>query len=104
MIGVPMPDPRHKTIADLSAQIDYFLATGKKIQDIPRGVSADAPFFGTTTHSEKLRARRDAKEPELRKHADAGLTVAEAAKAVGIHVKTVALIARENGFTFSKKT
>lgn len=104
MIGVPMADPRHKTIADLSAQIDYFLATGKKIQDIPRGVSASATFSGTTTYSEKLRVRRDAKAPELRKHADAGLTVAEAAKAVGIHVKTVALIARENGFTFSKKT
>lgn len=104
MIGAPMPDPRHKIAADLNRKIDRFFATGHEIQQIARGVSADAPFFGTTTHSEKLRVRRDAKAPELRKYADAGLTIAEAAKAVGIHVKSAALIARENGFTFSKKT
>jgi hypothetical protein len=103
MIGVPMPDPRDKITADLNQQINNFFAAGLQIQEIPRGVSADAPFFGTTTHSEKLRALRDTKVPELQRHADAGLTIAEAAKAMGIHVKSIALIAKENGIKIKPK-
>ena len=100
-VGVPMPDPRDQIIATLGAQIERYLATGKRVQDIPSGLSANSPHLGTSTHAEKLRARRDANAPVVKAHAEAGKTQAETAKAMGIHIKTAGLIGKENGIKFA---
>ena len=102
MIGVPMPNPRDSIIANLNQQVDHFFAKGKKVQEIPRGVSADAPFIGTTSHHDRLRAGRDKLAPQVKEQADAGKTAAETAKALGLHVKRVKLIGQENGFKFAE--
>ncbi|MFJ3487766.1 hypothetical protein ACIPL1_30715 [Pseudomonas sp. NPDC090202] len=44
---VPMTDPRKKIIADLSAQIDHYLATGERIQHVPPGASGERLSFST---------------------------------------------------------
>lgn len=100
-IGQPLPDPRNKIIADLSSQIEHYLATGNRVQEVPTGVSADAPHLGTAAHKVKLKAKRDARAPEVRKHAEAGMHISGTAKAMGIHIDTVATIAKENGIKFS---
>ncbi|MDD1966978.1 hypothetical protein NPS29_16740 [Pseudomonas putida] len=53
---VPQPDPHKQAIAELSAQIDHYLATGQRIQQIPAGVGADVPMFGTTSRTRKKKA------------------------------------------------
>jgi len=54
---VPQPDPHKEAIALLSAQIDQYLATGKRIQAVPPGATADVPMFGTTSRTKKKKAR-----------------------------------------------
>ncbi|VVQ17274.1 hypothetical protein PS914_05989 [Pseudomonas fluorescens] len=102
MIGVPMPNPRDAIIANLNRQMAQFFSTGKKVEHIARGVSADAPLLGTTSHHDRLRAGRDRLAPLVKEQADAGKTAAEAAKALGLHVKRVKLIGQENGFKFAE--
>lgn len=102
MIGVPMPNPRDSIIANLNQQMDQFFGAGGKVQEIPRGVSADAPFLGTTSHHDRLRAGRDKLAPMVKEQAEAGKTAGEAAKALSMHVKRVQLIARENNFKFAE--
>ncbi|WP_339500174.1 hypothetical protein [Pseudomonas silesiensis] len=97
-----MPNPRDSIIANLNQQLEQYFGAGKKVQEIPRGVSADAPFIGTTSHHDRLRAGRDKLAPQVKEQADAGKTAAEAAKALGMHVKRVKLIGQENGFKFAE--
>lgn len=104
MIGVPMPDPRTAVIAELSRQMDEFFGAGGEVEHIARGVSADAPFLGTTTHHDRLRAGRDRLAPKVKAEAEAGKTAAETAKALGMHVKRVKLIGQENGFKFAEQS
>jgi hypothetical protein len=96
-----MPDPRDLIIANLNQQMDQFFATGKTVEQIASGVSADAPFLGTTSHHDRLRAGRDKLAPKVKEQAESGKTAAEVAKAQGMHVKRVKLIARENNFKFA---
>lgn len=100
MIGVPMPNPRDSIIEDLNQKLEQFFGSGKTVQQIARGVSADAPAFGTTTHGNKLRAERDKVAPKLKALADEGVPIAQAAKDCGMEAKRARLIARENKFKF----
>jgi len=102
MIGEPMPNPRDAIIQDLNQKLDQFFGSGKTIQQIESGVSAEAPFFGTTAHHAKLRAARDKLAPAVRAQAEAGKTASAAAAALKMHVKRVQLIAEENGFKFAE--
>jgi hypothetical protein len=70
------------------------------VQQIARGVSADAPAFGTTTHGNK-RAERDKIAPKMKELAEAETPIAKAAKECGMEAKPARLIARENGFKFT---
>lgn len=54
---VPQPDPHKLAMQQLSAQIDHYLATGKRIQAVPPGATADVPMFGTTSRTKKKKAR-----------------------------------------------
>lgn len=96
-----MANPKDAVIADLNRQIDTFYSAGKKAQVIPRGVSADGPFNGTTAHHERLRAQRDKLAPSVRAEAAKGVVASVAAKNLGMHIKRVTLIAQENGFKFA---
>ncbi|WP_245006806.1 hypothetical protein [Pseudomonas mandelii] len=95
-----MPNPRDSIIEDLNQKLEQFFGSGKTVQQTARGVSADAPAFGTTTHGNKLRAERDKIAPRLKELAEAGTPVAKAAKECGMEAKRARLIARENGFKF----
>lgn len=95
-----MPNPRDAIVQDLNQKLDQFFGSGKTIQQIESGVSAEAPFFGTTAHHAKLRAQQDKLAPAVREQAEAGKTVSEAARALKMHIKRVQLIASENGFKF----
>lgn len=53
-----------------------------------------------TSHSNKLRIERNKQAPMLKALADAGKTVIEAAKEMGIATKRARLIARENDIKF----
>lgn len=56
-------------------------------------------MFGTF-HSNKLRVERDKLAPRLKALADAGKTVIEAAKEMGMEAKRARLIARDNDILF----
>ena len=101
MIGVPMPNPRDSIIEDLNRKLDQFFGSGKTAQQIASGVSAEVPHFGTTPHSNKLRAERDKIAPRLKELAEAGTPVAKAARECGMEAKRARLIARENNFKFA---
>ena len=101
MIGVPMPHPRDAIIAEFNQQMDQFFATGKTVEQIASGVSAEVSFIGTTTHHDKLRVARDKLAPKVKEQVDARKSAAETAKVLGMHVKRVKLIAQENNFKFA---
>jgi len=100
MIGVPMPDPRASIIQNLNRQLEQYFGAGKPVQEIEPGVSGEkASMFGTS-HSNKLRIGRNKQAPRLKELADAGKTVIEAAKEMGMETKRARLIARENEIKF----
>jgi DNA invertase Pin-like site-specific DNA recombinase len=98
-IGTPQEDPRKQIIANLSQQIDDFLNRGKEVIEVPAGASKEAPFYGATGHTEKLRARRDRMAPAVRELADKGIEKKGIAKALKLNASTVALILKENKIT-----
>ena len=100
MIGESVPDTHKQAIAQLSAQIDHYLATGNRIQDVPAGVSKDSPFHGTSNHSTRLKDRRAKRAPDVRKLAAAGMSARDIGKKLGLDTRTVALTAKEHGITF----
>lgn len=102
MIGEPMPNPRDAIIQDLNQKLEQFFGSGKTIQQIESGVSAEAPFFGTTAHHAKLRAERDKIAPQVRELVAAGKTASQIAIDLKMHLKRVQLIGRENGFKFAE--
>lgn len=102
MIGVPMPHPRDAVIADLHAQMDRFFGSGGKVQEVEAGASGDKRFIGPSPHHDRLRAERDKIAPQVQAMAKSGKTAAEAAKAIGMHIKRVKLIAQENGIKFAE--
>lgn len=101
MIGESVPDQHKQAIAQLAAQIDYFLQTGKKIQHVEPGASADAPLLGTTNHLEALKAKRAKRAPRVRALAKAGLSAKDIGKKLGVDTRTIALTAKEHGITFT---
>lgn len=52
----PQPDPHKEAMERLSAQIHEYLATGKRIQDVPPGASGAVRMFGTTSRTKKKKA------------------------------------------------
>ncbi|MFS2159214.1 hypothetical protein ACCD10_17920 [Pseudomonas sp. Pseusp122] len=99
MIGVPQEDPRKQIIANLSQQIDDFLNRGKEIVEVPASASKEAPFYGATAHTDKLRAKRDRMAPAVRELADKGIAKKGIAKELKLNASTVALILKENKIT-----
>jgi hypothetical protein len=103
MIGVPMPDPRDEITTKLNRALDDFFGSGKHVQHIPSGVSAEVPMFGATPHSKKLRALRDKDAPKVKALAKAGKTASATATALEMRISRVKLIAQEHGITFAEK-
>jgi hypothetical protein len=101
IVGVPQEDPRKQIKADLERQIDAFLNRGREVLEVPPGASKEAPFFGTTGRTLKLRKKRDANAPAVRELADQGMCRKDIAAALGLHVDTVALIGKENSITIA---
>lgn len=104
MIGESVPDQHKQAIAQLAAQIDHFLATGKRVQDIPAGKSGMVSLTAIGNHPKNLKARRDLHEPRVRELAANGNTASAIATAVGIDSRTVQRIAKEHGITFTAAT
>ncbi|KAB0504727.1 hypothetical protein [Pseudomonas moorei] len=100
MIGTPMPNPRDSIIANLNQQMDQFFGAGRKVQEVAPGVTGEKDAMFGTSHSNKLRIERNKQAPRLRELAEAGHTVIEAAKAMGMETKRARLIARENNILF----
>jgi hypothetical protein len=101
IVGVPQADIRKQIKADLERQIDAFLNRGSEILEVPPGASKEAPFFGTTGRTLKLRKKRDASAPAVRELADQGMCRKEIAATLGFHADTVALIGKENSITIA---
>jgi hypothetical protein len=97
MIGESVPDQHKQTIAQLSAQIDHYLATGKRIQPIESGVSGEHfQFSKSTGHRDKLRAARDAKAPRVSELAAQGLSYSAIGAAMGVDSRSIKRVAAEN--------
>ncbi|VVM59782.1 hypothetical protein [Pseudomonas fluorescens] len=95
-----MPNPRDSIIANLNQQLDQFFGAGRSVQEIAPGVSGEREAMFGTSHSNKLRIERNKQAPRLRELADAGKTVIESAKEMGMETKRARLIARENNIKF----
>lgn len=104
MIGVPMPNPRDSIISYLNQQQDHYFGAGKAVQEIAPGVTGVKDLIFGTSHSNKLRIERNKQTPRLKELAEAGHTVIEAAKAMGMETKRARLIARENNIKFPGPT
>jgi hypothetical protein len=100
MIGAPMPNPRDSIIANLNQQLDHYFGAGKKVQEIPAGVTGEKDAMFGTSHSNKLRIERNKQAPRLKELAAAGKTAIQAAKEMGMETKRARLIARENDIKF----
>ena len=100
MIGAPMPNPRDSIIANLNKQLDHFFGAGREVQEVAAGVTGEKDAMFGTSHSNKLRIGRNKQAPRLKELADAGKTVIEAAKEMGMETKRARLIARENNIKF----
>jgi hypothetical protein len=100
MIGETVPDQHKQNIAEIAAQIDYFLKTGKKIQHVEPGASVEAPLLGTTNHLETLKAARAKRAPRVRALAKVGLSAKDIGKKLGVDTRTIALTAKEHGIIF----
>jgi hypothetical protein len=99
-IGQPLPDPRTAVMNNLSRQIDSFFAAGGRAQHIAAGISGEYCGPGMASHQQKLRAERDKLAPTVQYLFDQGHTMHQAAEAMGIAMKRLKLIAKENGIKF----
>lgn len=104
MIGESVPDQHKQVVAQLSAQIDHYLATGHRIQKIDAGISGELPFTAIGNHPKNLKAKRDKHEPRVRELAAQGSTASAIATAVGIDSRTVRRIAKEHDITLAEPT
>ncbi|WP_256576683.1 hypothetical protein [Pseudomonas sp. NFACC37-1] len=80
--------------------MEQFFGAGKVVQEIASGVSNECGGPIKSTRSEKLKAARDKDAPQLKALAEAGKTIHESAKAMGMDVKRAKLTAKENGIKF----
>jgi len=95
-----MLNPRDSLIDDLNRKLDQFFGAGRSVQEIAPGVSGERELMFGSSHSNKLKIERDKLAPRLKELADAGKTVIEAAKEMGMEAKRARLIARENNIKF----
>jgi hypothetical protein len=95
-----MSNPRDSLIDDLNRKLDQFFGAGRSVQEIAPGVSGEKEIMFGSSHSNKLRAERDKLAPRLKLLAEAGKTVIEAAKEMGMEAKRARLIASENNIKF----
>jgi len=95
-----MPNPRNSILANLNQQLDQFFDAGKSVQEIDPGVSGERELMFGSSHSYKLKIGRDKLAPRLEELADAGKTVIETAKEIGMETKRARLIVRENNIKF----
>jgi hypothetical protein len=95
-----MPNPRDSLIDDLNRKLDQFFGAGRSVQEIAPGVSGERELMFGSSHSNKLKIERDKLAPRLKELADAGKTVIQAAKEMGMEAKRARLIARENNIKF----
>lgn len=95
-----MPNPRDSLIDDLNRKLDQFFGAGRSVQEIAPGVSGERELMFGSSHSNKLKIERDKLAPRLKELADAGKTVIEAAKEMGMETERARLIARENKIKF----
>jgi hypothetical protein len=95
-----MPNPRDSLIDDLNRKLDQFFGAGRSVQEIASGVSCERELMFGSSHSNKLKIERDKLAPWLKELADAGKTIIEAAKEMGMEAKRARLIARENNIKF----
>lgn len=102
MIGKPIPHPRQIIISELDCYKKQFFAAGNTIKKIPTGMSGRDPNIVAPSQYEILRAQRKKLAPELRKHADAGLSIRASARALGIKLARAELIAKENNINYRK--
>jgi hypothetical protein len=100
MIGAPMPNLRDSIIANLNQQMDQFFGAGRTVQEIAAGVTGEKEAMFGISHSNKPRIERNKQSQRLKELADAGYTIIEAAKPMGIETKRARLIARENVIKF----
>ena len=98
----PQADPRKQIIAELNAGIAQYLATGKRIHDVPAGKSGEVSFTAIGNHPKNLKAKRDRHEPRVRELAAQGNTASAIATAVGIDSRTVRRIAKEHGIALTE--
>jgi hypothetical protein len=101
MIGESVPDQHKQAIAQLSAQIDHYLATGGRVLQVERGVSAEVTMTGMSANHAKLKVGRDRLAPTVRQHAEQGLTLTQIATATTLRKKRILVIARENNITIA---
>lgn len=99
MIGHPQPNPRDAIVAELGRQMDDFFGSGGSAQQIAKGVTGETNGCGPSSHQDRLRTERKRLAPEVRKHAEKGLTATQIGAAMSIRVKRVQMIAIENGIT-----
>jgi DNA invertase Pin-like site-specific DNA recombinase len=104
MIGESMPDQHKQAIAQLSAQIDHYLATGHRIEVVPAGKSGEIPFTEIGNHPKNLKAKRDKHEPRVRELAAGGKSASTIATVIGIDSRTVRRIAKEHDISLAEPT
>lgn len=98
-----MAHPRESIIDDLNRKLDQFFGAGRAVEEIAPGVSGEREMTYGTARGNKLRADRDKLAPALKKLAEDGATLYQAASEIGIDHKRAKLIARENNFTYAEK-
>lgn len=96
-----MPDPREQITDHLNRALDEFFGAGKQVQHVEPGVTGERELTFGTAHGRKLRAERDKLAPSLKRLAENGATLYQAATEIGIDHKRAKLIARENDFTYA---
>src|SRR5689334_12314212 len=96
-----MPNPRDQLIDNLNQQLDQFFGTGKTVEHVAPGVTGERELTFGTARGSKLRAARDKLAPALKKLAENGVTLYQAASEIGIDHKRAKLIARENNFKYA---
>jgi DNA invertase Pin-like site-specific DNA recombinase len=104
MIGQTIPDQHKAAMAQLSSQIDHYLATGERIQLIPTGQSGEKGLTATSNHPKNLRAKRDVHAPRVRDMAAKGMTASAIATAMSLDSRTIRRIASENQITLAEPT
>ncbi|MFJ7315458.1 hypothetical protein ACIQVE_22385 [Pseudomonas sp. NPDC098747] len=102
MSDIPLPNARDQIIADLNQKMDQFFASGKTAEQISSVVSGEKQGLGAPSYSKQLRRARDKDAVRLEELVEAGMTLLEAAKEMGMEAKWAHLIAKESIIRFAE--